>query len=394
MITDDIRALSDLYFSRMKEVRHEIHMYPELAYREFKTSRLVAEVLESAGIAFRANVAATGVVGLIPGRGAGKTVLLRADMDALPVTEEAEVPYKSRIPGCMHACGHDGHVAGVLGAAMILNDLRDRFDGNVKLAFQPAEEAEGGASRMIREGLLEDPPVDAAFGCHLWGSMEEGTMHLCPGPMMAAVDTFLFRIHGRGGHGAMPHLSVDPVTLAAQVINFMQTIVSRRINPLEPAVLTIASIHGGNAYNVIPEVVEVMGTIRTFNEALRQVILREMECILKSVTEAQGASYSFELATSYPAVHNDPAMTEVISGAFRKVLGEGRVDTHMAPIMVSEDFSYFTQAVPSAFAFVGIAKDPGCPVNQHHPKFQWDDGNIAILAQGLAQTALDFLGAS
>ncbi|HWQ08298.1 MAG TPA: M20 family metallopeptidase [Holophaga sp.] len=391
MITDDVRALSDQHFHRMMEVRHELHRFPELAYQEFRTSRLVADVLASAGIAHRTGIASTGVVGLIPGRGPGKTVLLRADMDALPVTEEADVPYRSEVPGRMHACGHDGHVAGVLGAAMILNGLRDRFDGNVKLAFQPAEEAEGGASRMIQEGLLEDPHVDAAFGCHLWGSLAQGTMHICPGPMMAAVDTFLFRIHGRGGHGAMPHLSVDPVTLAAQVVTFMQTIVSRRIDPLEPAVLTIASIHGGNAYNVIPEVVEVQGTIRTFNEALRQVVLHEMESILKSITEAQGATYSFELVTSYPAVHNDPAMTDIVSGAFRKVLGEACVDTRMAPIMVSEDFSYFTQAVPSAFAFVGIAKDVSRPVNQHHPKFQWDDRNIAVLAQGLAQTALDFL---
>ena len=391
MLTDEIRTLSGQHLERMTAIRHEIHQHPELAFQEHKTSSLVAGVLESLGIPFETHVAGTGVVGLIQGQAPGRTVLLRADMDALPVLEEADVPYKSRIPGRMHACGHDGHVAGLLGAAMILAGLRDRFQGNVKLAFQPAEEAEGGASRMIQAGLLENPKVDAAFGCHLWGTLREGTMHTCPGPMMAAVDTFRFRIHGRGGHGAMPHLSIDPISLAAQVISFMQTIVSRRIDPLEPAVLTLASIHGGDAHNVIPEAVEVTGTIRTFDAALRQVVLHEMESILKSVTEAQGASHDFELVTSYPAVRNDPAMTGLVSAAFRKLLGPDNVRQDMRPIMVSEDFSYFTDAVPSAFVFVGIAKDERHPVYQHHPRFQWEDSNLAVLAQGLAQTAIDFL---
>ena len=377
----------------MVQIRHDVHQHPELAYQEFETSRLVAEVLAGLDLELRTGVAGTGVVGLLRGGGEGRTVMLRADMDALPVQEETQLSYQSRIPGRMHACGHDGHVAGLLGAAMILNDLRDSFAGNVKLVFQPAEESEGGALRMIQEGVLENPRVDAAFGCHLWGSLEEGTMHICPGPMMAAVDTFWFRIQGQGGHGAVPHLAVDPITLAAQAISFMQTIVSRRIDPLEPAVLTLASIHSGSANNIIPESADVTGTIRTFKPELRSLILRDIENILKGVTEAQGASYAFGLTTSYPSVDNDPGMVQVMSRAFARLLGEDRVDPRMPPIMVSEDFSYYTKAVPSAFAFIGIAKDKEHPVFQHHPRFQWDDENLKVLAQGLAQTAIDFLGA-
>jgi len=217
-------------------------------------------------------------------------------------------------------------------------------------------------------------------------------MHICSGPMMAAVDTFWFRIQGQGGHGAVPHLAIDPITLAAQVISFMQTIVSRRIDPLEPAVLTLASIHSGSANNIIPESADVTGTIRTFKPDLRNMILREMENILKGITEAQGASYALELTTSYPSVNNDAGMVRVMSCAFAKILGEDHIDRHMVPIMVSEDFAYYTKNVPSAFAFIGIARDKDHPVSHHHPRFQWDDRNLKILAGGLAQTALDFLG--
>ncbi|MDR3669676.1 MAG: M20 family metallopeptidase [Holophaga sp.] len=394
MLTERIKALSNQHFEAVAELRHRIHMHPELGYDEHATSRLIAEVLGSLGIPTRTGVAETGVVGLIQGRGPGRTVLLRADMDALPIQEEVDVPFRSQIKGRMHACGHDGHVAGLLGAAMVLNGLRDSFDGNVKLVFQPAEETDGGASRMIEEGVLENPKVDAAFGCHLWGPVEEGKVQLCPGPMMASPNTFKFKIFGKGGHGAYPHLTVDPIVLGAQAITFFQSIVSRRINPLEPVVLTIASIHSGETTNVIPGVLEAQGTIRTFNEALRDVIPMEMESILKGITESQGASYTFEYRKSYPPLINDPGMTEVMRGAFAKLAGAEQVNAAGTPSMGAEDFGYFAKAVPSAFAFVGIGK-PGCePMVHHQPHFQWDDRNLLLLMGGLAQVAVDFLQSS
>jgi amidohydrolase len=390
VLTERIKELSSEHFAAIADIRHKIHRHPELGDEEYATAKLIAEVLASLGIETRTGVAGTGVVGLIPGRGPGRTVLLRADMDALPIQEEVDVAFKSTVPGRMHACGHDGHVAGLLGAAMVLNELRDTFDGNVKLVFQPAEETDGGAARMIQEGVLEDPKVDAAFGCHLWGQLAEGKVQLCPGPMMASPTAFWFKIFAKGGHGAYPHLTADPILLAAQAITFFQSIPSRRINPLEPVVVTVSAIHGGEATNVIPEVVEGKGTIRTFNEALRDVIPMEMENILKGITGAQGATYSFESRKSYPPVINDPRMTGVARDAFAKVVGADNVDASGAPSMGAEDFGYFGKWVPSAFVFVGIGRD-GVPMAHHQPHFQWEDKNLLVLTLGLAQIAVDFL---
>jgi len=386
-----VQELSRKFYEDMVNIRHKLHMNPELGDQEHQTSRMISDVLSSFGIEVREHVARTGVVGLIRGARPGRTVLLRADMDALPIQEDVDVPYRSRIPGRMHACGHDGHVAGLLGAAMILNSLRGSFSGQVKLAFQPAEETEGGAARMIAEGILEDPHVDAAFGCHLWGPLREGEVQLCPGPMMASVDSFKFRILGNGGHSALPHLAVDPIPLAAQIITFFQTIVSRRVSPLEPAVLTISSIHSGEADNVIPGTVVCGGTVRSFSETLREAIPREMEAILKGVTEAQGASYEFEYQKVFPALINDPGMTRLVRDAFAKIVGASHVNDAGAPVMGSEDFAYFCQSVPSAFAMVGIAGHEAAAPMHHHPKFQWEDRNLLTLSKGMAQIALDFL---
>jgi amidohydrolase len=388
--TERIQELAQKHFAAIADIRHQIHMHPELGDDEHQTARLIAQTLTGLGIETRTGVAGTGVVGLIKGRGPGRTVLLRADMDALPIQEDVDVPFKSRIKDRMHACGHDGHVAGLLGAAMVLNDLRESFDGNVKLVFQPAEETDGGAARMIAEGVLEDPKVDAAFGCHLWGPLQEGKVQLCPGPFMASPTAFWFKIFAKGGHGAQPHLTADPVFLAAQAITFFQSIASRRINPLQPVVVTVSAIHGGEATNVIPGVVEAKGTIRTFSEALRDVIPREMENILKGVTEAQGATYSFESRKSYPPLINDPRMTEVMCEAFAKVVGADNVDAHCEPSMGAEDFGYFGKSVPSAFAFVGIGRN-GEQMAHHQSKFQWEDRNLLVLTRGLVQIAVDFL---
>lgn len=391
MITERIKELSELYYEKMIQIRHKIHMNPELGYEEHGTSRLIASVLDTLNIDYSANIAGTGIVGLIKGTGDGRTVLLRADMDALAIQEEADVPYRSLIANRMHACGHDGHVAGLLGAAMILNDLRNQFHGNVKLVFQPAEESDGGALPMIEAGILENPKVDAAFACHLWGSVPEGNVHLRSGPMMAAPDTFRFSIHGKGGHGAMPNLAVDPIVLGAHAVTMIQTIVSRRINPLFPAVITIGSIHSGDAHNVIPETLEVTGTVRSFSEDMRQSIPFEMERILKGITESCGASYTFDYERKFPPLINDPKMTKAFENAFIKIVGKDNVNANATQSMGGEDFAFFSEAVPSAFAFIGIAKNEIEQVLHHNPLFQWDDKNLKVLAQGMAQTAIDFL---
>lgn len=391
MSTENIKALSEKFYPEVKALRHYFHMNPELSFKEYGTAKRVAEVLESLGIETQTGVAETGVVGLIRGAAAGPTVLLRADMDALLLQEEADVPYRSQVPGVMHACGHDGHTAGLLGAAMILNELKDQFKGNIKLVFQPAEENEGGALPMIEAGVMENPKVDAAFGCHLWGNLKEGQIELKKGPMMASPDMFNIKIIGRGGHAALPHLSIDPISISAQVINEFQTIISRRKNPVQPAVISVSMIHGGETHNVIPNTVEMCGTIRVFDKEVRKWIPEAMESVLKHVTETNGASYEFYVEKRFPPLINDSAMTELVEKSAVKLWGSERVEWSDTPNMGGEDFAYFAEHVPSSFFFVGIAPDESEPVSHHHPKFAWNDDVLKISMQTLAQVAIDFL---
>ena len=388
---NDVKDLCGKYLKHMMNLRETIHMYPEDGFKEFKTSEIITEELEKLGIKVQKNIAKTGVVGLIEGKYPGKTVLLRADMDALKIQEQADVEYKSKIDGMMHACGHDGHVAGLLGAAMILNELKDNLHGNVKLVFQPAEEREGGALPMIEEGVLENPKVDAAFGAHLWGYLKEGEVHLKEGPMMAAPDLFNIKVIGKGGHGALPQESIDPIVITCQIVNALQTVVSRKINPLDPVVVTCGKIQGGESFNVIPNEVELEGTIRTFKEETRNLVPRIMEDLVKGITTSQGASYEFKYEPHYPALLNDKNMTNFAKKSLEKVVGEENVFDLKEPNMGGEDFAYFAQKVPSAFIFIGIAKNESEPVIHHNPYFKWDSKNVGILAQGLAQIAVDYL---
>ncbi|MDR2795535.1 MAG: amidohydrolase [Spirochaetaceae bacterium] len=389
MLTGEIKLRIEKYYPRGVELRRHIHQYPELSGREVETAGLVADTLREAGIEVRTGIGGNGVLGIVRGGKPGKTVLLRADMDALELNEAADVPYKSKKPGIMHACGHDGHTAALLMAGMVLNDLKDRLPGTVKLMFQPAEETTGGAERMIEAGILEDPSVDAAFGCHLWGDAEEGTVLVKAGPVMASPDEFRITIKGSGGHGGMPHLAVDPVSLAAQVILQFQTIVSRRKNPLEPAVLSVCMIRGGYTHNVIPETVDMMGTIRTFNEGMRDFIPCEMEKVLRGITSAAGASYTFNVTKRFLPLVNDAAATALVRKAAEEVLGPDNVHEAVAS-MGGEDFAYIAKNVPASFFFVGIARE-GKAVPHHSPHFRWDEGALRVAAACLCQTAVDFL---
>lgn len=390
-MVEKVKTLSEKYYEMTKDIRHLIHMYPEDGYKEDKTSKIIIDELEKMNIKVTKNVAKTGVVGLIEGKYPGKTVLLRADMDALKLDEKAEVEYKSKIPGMMHACGHDGHVAGLLGAAMILNDLKDELHGNVKLVFQPAEERDGGARPMIEEGVLENPNVDAVFGAHLWGALKEGQVHVKHGAMMAAPDIFVFKIIGVGGHGSTPHQGIDPIVITCQVINTIQTIVSRKTNPLNPIVISCGRIQGGDCHNVIPNEVEVEGTIRTFTQEDRELVPKLMEDIIRGITSCQGASYEFYYEAKYPALINDSKMTDLVKESVGKIIGSENVFELREATMGAEDFAFFTQKVPGSFFFVGIAEDDQKPVLHHNPYFKWEDKNIKILSQSLSQVSIDFL---
>lgn len=387
-----VQSLVDRYLPKVIELRRHFHQHPELGHQEFATASIVAEVLRELGMEVAEKIEVTGVVGILRGAHPGKTLLLRADMDALPIQEETDLEFASVIPGRMHACGHDGHTANLLGVAMVLSQLKDLIHGTVKFVFQPDEEYDSGAKAMIQLGVLENPKVDAAFGLHLWGSVPEGQVHIKGGPFMAAPDKFTFKVIGKGGHAAMPQLCIDPVLLTVQAINAMQTIISRKKSPFNPAVISYCSLNAVSEYNTIPDEVTVTGTIRSFDSELRAWIIQEMEATLKGVTESQGAHYEFKIAEDFalPAVINDYELAELVKYAARKVVDSDLVIEPREPSMGAEDFAFISQKVPSCFFFVGIAPE-GREVVHHSPGFQWRDENLRPAMLVLAQAAVDYL---
>lgn len=388
-----LNNLCDKHYEKIVQIRHQLHMYPEVGYEEFKTSSLIADELKKLNLEVNTNIAKTGVVALLKGKYPGKTILLRADMDALRINEDADIEFKSKIFGKMHACGHDGHVASLLGAAMILNELKDKLHGNVKFVFQPDEEITGGAKPMIDEGVLENPKVDAAFAGHLWGNLKSGTVGIKYGPMMASPDIFNIKIIGKGGHGGMPQNTIDPIPILSQVIGAFQTIVSRKNNPVTPLVISICHIKSGNTdcHNAIPTEAIIGGTVRTFDEKTRKWAEETMEEILKGITNCQGATYEYEYIRQFPPLINNDTMTDLAYSSISKLIGEENVIKLKEPSMGGEDFAYFSQNVPSSFVFVGIAKDENKPILHHNSKFAWDDENMKILCKSLCQVSLDFL---
>ncbi|OON99373.1 MAG: hypothetical protein ATN35_12910 [Epulopiscium sp. Nele67-Bin004] len=379
------------YFDEIIEIREQIHMYPEDGFLEFKTSKLVADTLRKYGVEVTENVAQTGVVGLIRGTHAGKTILLRADMDALKVGELADVPYKSRVDGMMHACGHDGHTAALLGAAMILSEMRDSLCGNVKFVFQPAEEEKGGALPMIEAGILDNPKVDIAVGAHLWGTLPRCKVQTKSGAVMASPAVFNIKVIGVGGHGALPHQTVDPTVVAAQIVLSLQTIVSRMSNPLESVVISIGQIHTGNCFNAIPNDVYIEGTVRVFDDNTGERVRVQMEQLIAGITAAYGATYEFMYRKIYPTLINDENVVNLVMESAKKVVGEKNVGVLDVPNMGGEDFSYFGLHVPSAFFFFGISESEDTPQIHHNPYFCWDSEITVELAKCMAQVAIDFL---
>ncbi len=366
-------------------LRRELHQHPELAFQETRTARAVARFLDGFGLTVRTGVGGTGVVAEA---GTGeRTVLLRVDMDGLPIEEESAQPYASREPGRMHACGHDGHTAIGAGAARILAGRS--LPGRVRLLFQPAEEGAGGAQAVIKDGVLDD--VDVALGIHLWNELPVGSIGVKAGPLMASVDRLRIVIHGRGGHGAKPHLAHDPVLAAAHVVTALQSIVSREVPPIQSAVLTVAAIRAGEAFNVIPDEAVLTGTIRSFDPELRRSMPDRVARVAKGVSEALQCRAEVEVRPGNAAVSNDPRIAEIARRAAVRVVGEARV-VEPEPTMGGEDMACYFERAPGCFVFIGSANpDTGKAEPHHSPRFDFDEEALPIGCEFLVRAAEEAL---
>jgi amidohydrolase len=386
-IDRDIEALK----GELIELRRDFHRHPELGFREVRTAGIVAAHLAASGLAVRTGVAVTGVVGLLEGRRPGPTLMLRADMDALPVQEENEVPYRSLHDGRMHACGHDGHTAMLLVAARILAGRRDRLRGNVKFVFQPNEE-EAGAQRMVDEGVLDGPRVDAAVGLHLWSQIATGRLAVAPGPIMASADYFKLTIHGRGGHGGAPHGAVDPVLCASAVIQAVQAIQTREIDAFRPTVITFCRIQGGASPIVIPDRIVLEGSIRCLYEGAEEVQER-FRRIAGGICAAHRTTCELDVVRGNSLLANDPRLARWLGDLAERVLGPDRVERSIR-MMIGEDFAEFSRVVPGVFCFLGAGSEAkGTCQPHHHPRFDLDEDALPLGVAMHVRTALDYLGA-
>jgi amidohydrolase len=376
----------------MIDLRRILHQWPELGFQEKRTSALVAERLQALGIEVRTGVAQTGVLGTLRGNGAGKTVLLRADMDGLPIEEASGAPYASQNHGVMHACGHDGHTAILLTTARVLAQRRQQFAGTVKFAFQPAEELPpGGAKEMIEEGVLKHPRVDATFGLHLWNGLPVGKIGIDEGPIMASVDRFDIVIKGIGSHGAYPHTGVDPIVVGSHVVAALQTVVSREVPPLAPVVVTVGTFQGGTAFNVIPSHVELSGTVRTVDTRIRDEMPVRLERIVRGITSGMRAECSFNYAFGYPVTVNDVSRTQFARRVAGAIVGDGNV-VSAGMTMGAEDMSYFLNAVPGCYLRLGSGNPDHGVIHPHHSAlFNFDEAALPIGVELLTQLTLAYL---
>jgi amidohydrolase len=372
-------AVEPAVFRDAVAIRRDVHAHPELGFEEHRTAALVAGRLRDLGLEVHTGIGGTGVVALLEGARPGPTVMLRADMDALPMPEESDVPYRSTVPGVTHACGHDAHVAMLLGAAGVLCERADELAGRIAFVFQPAEEGGGGALAMLRDGLIGRFEIARAYGLHVSTLLPSGVFGTRPGPLMAAVDQFDLTVEGRGGHGAMPHLSVDPIVVAAEVVGALQRVVSRELDPVEPAVVTIGAINGGTTYNVIPPRVALKGTVRTFSETTRDGMEARIRRIAEHTCAGANAACVLEWHPAYPVTVNNPAEAAFVRATFAGAFGAAR-SIETPPIMGSEDFSYFAREIPAAFAFLG-GGDAAHAFPNHHPAFDIDE---SALGAGIA----------
>lgn len=371
----NIRALQP----QLVEWRRHLHQRPELGFKEQLTAQFVAQKLQEWGIEHQTGIAKTGIVATISSDRPGPVLAIRADMDALPIQEENEVPYRSQHDGVMHACGHDGHTAIALGTAYYLSQHREDFAGTVKIIFQPAEEGPGGAKPMIEEGVLKNPDVDAIIGLHLWNNLPLGTVGVRSGALMAAVECFRCTILGKGGHGAIPHQTVDSVVVIAQIVNALQTIVARNVNPLESVVVTVGELHAGTAHNVIADTARMSGTVRYFNPAMDGYLGKRIEQVIGGICQSQGATYELDYWQLYPPVINDANIAELVRSVASNVVETPAGIVPECQTMAAEDMSFFLQAVPGCYFFLGSANpDKNLAYPHHHPRFDFDEAALAM----------------
>lgn len=361
------------------ELRRRLHQKPELGFREHLTAELISQKLQEWGIEHQTGIAKTGIVATIHGDKPGKVLAIRADMDALPIQEQNDVPYRSQHDGLMHACGHDGHTAIALSVAFYLSQHHQDFTGTVKIIFQPAEEGPGGAKPMIEAGVLQNPQVDAIVGLHLWNNLPLGTVGVRNGALMAATESFRCTIQGKGGHGAIPQQTVDSILVAAHIVTALQTIVARNVSPLESAVVTVGEIHAGTAVNVIADTAYLSGTVRYFNPALGELIPQRLEQIIAGVCQSHGATYKLDYQRHYPAVINDAKIAQLV-----RSVAEGVIETPLGIVpecqtMGGEDMSFFLEAIPGCYFFLGSANpDKDLAYPHHHPRFNFDETALGM----------------
>lgn len=407
--TDQVTTISNAIESKVIQWRRHFHQYPELSNREFETAEYIAKYLKTLGLEVQTGVAHTGVVAILDSGKPGPVVALRADIDALPVTETADLPFSSKVTtmyegnevGVMHACGHDTHAAMLMGAAHVLVKMKDKLKGKVKFIFQPAEEGapgdeEGGAELMVKEGVLDSPKVDVIFGIHINSLTDIGTIKYRAGGIMAAVDPFSIVVKGKQSHGAYPWLSVDPIVTAAQIIMGLQTIVSREVKLIDnAAVVTVGSIHGGNRSNIIPNEVEILGTIRTLDDDMRTHILKSVRRKATSIANSMNATVDIKLPNgiNYPVTYNQPELMAQMLPTLNKTVGEEHVE-HVKAVMGAEDFSFFQQKIPGLYLFVG-GKSKGKPLAEtaghHTPDFVIDDSGLTVGVELLSNLTLDYM---
>ncbi len=388
----NFRAAAEALRGQLIAWRRDFHIHPELRFQEHRSARIIADRLRELGYQVQTGVATTGVVGLLEGKQPGLVAMARFDMDALPITEENEPEYVSQNPGVMHACGHDGHMAMGMGVATLMAQRRDEMAGTLKLIFQPAEEGASGAEAMVKEGVLKNPRPDVFLALHVWNEKPVGTIDVSPGAIMAAAEKWTCTVQGKGGHGALPHQTVDPIVATAQIITALQTVVSRNVSPLETAVVTVSTVHGGDAFNIIPPQVEMSGTIRTYYPATREAVLRRVREVIEGVARACGAVAEWKLVPLTPAVINDAGVAAVVREAAEAVVGLENVSSGERS-MVSEDAALFMQEVPGCYFFLGSANvEGGLDAPHHSPRFDFDEDalplGVAVMMHALAHYLL------
>ena len=391
MTQPDFRKEAELLFDDMVQMRRDFHMHPELGFQETRTSQIVASTLQELGMEVQQGIAQTGVVGILDGPREGPTVMLRFDMDALPIQEDSKVEYASQNPGVMHACGHDGHTTMGLTLARIMSQHQDKIAGRLKFVFQPAEEGLGGAFAMIADGVLNEPKPDVAFAMHLWTPEKYGNVRVVEGPCMSSSSVFTLTVQGKGGHGAAPHLAVDPVLAAAHIVAALQSIVSRNVNPQDSVVVSIGQFTAGTTFNVIPDKAVLKGTVRSYNNDLHRMIYRRILEMATKMADAFSCTATMETIAIVQAVVNAPEPTKVVQKAVEQVIGAEKLVEKRT--MASEDMGFFLDEVPGCYFFIGAGDDERGQYPHHHPRFDFNEramvNGVTVMGQAVANYVMN-----